>query len=147
LKASHITPIYTRESLSGIQTDEIEKWLNVEFETPAEDALKKATADTRLSPTDWHNLVRFLAAQDVRTPARLSENLQHWNEIVPAMLDNTLQEAVRKLEPAKQSGEAINVSKTDYSAYIPLRITTEIAEPRVRTAKGRDHYGSRPLVI
>jgi hypothetical protein len=42
------------------------------------------------------------------------------------MLDNTLQEVVRKLEAAKQSGEAINVSKTDYSEYIPLRITTEI---------------------
>src|SRR5271168_1916025 len=62
--------LYTR-IVSGTQTDEVEKWLNAEFETPAEEALKRATGGSRLSPTDWHNLVRFLAAQDVRTPARL----------------------------------------------------------------------------
>jgi hypothetical protein len=116
--------LYTR-IVSGIQTDEIEKWLNAEFETPAEEALKRATSGSRLSPTDWHNLVRFLAAQDVRTPARLSENLQRWNEIVPAILDNTLREAVSKLEAARKTGETINVTKTANSEYIPLRVTTE----------------------
>src|SRR5207245_423998 len=71
--------LYTRLA-AGVPTDEIERWLNADFETPAEEALMKATADMRLSPTDWHNLVRFLAAQDVRTPARLAENLQRWKD-------------------------------------------------------------------
>jgi len=117
--------LYTRIA-SGIETDEIEKWLNAEFETPAEEALMKATADMRLSPTDWHNLVRFVAAQDVRTPARLAENMQLWNKAVPRILDDTLQDAVRRLEWAKRSGQAINAVKSPNSEYIPLRVTTEI---------------------
>ena len=117
--------LYTRIA-SGIETDEIEKWLNAEFETPVEEALKKATGDKRLSPTDWYNLVRFLAVQEVRTPARFSESLQRRNGIVQAMLESTVHEAVRKLEAANQSGEAINVAKTAYSEYIPLRLTIEM---------------------
>jgi hypothetical protein len=117
--------LYTRMA-SGSESDEIEKWLNAEFETPAEDALKKATADMRLSPTDWRNLVRFVAAQDVRTPARLAENIEHWKKIIPGMLDDVLRESVRRLELAKRSGQAINPAKSPNSDYIPLHVTTEI---------------------
>lgn len=95
--------LYTRIA-SGVQTDEIEKWLDREFEAPAEEALRKATADMRLTRTDWHNLVRFLAAQDVRTPARLADNLQRWHETLPGILEDTLQNSIPKLELAKRSG-------------------------------------------
>jgi hypothetical protein len=118
--------LYTRIA-SGVQTDEIEKWLNTDFETPAEEALMKATSDSRLSPTDWHNLVRFLAAQDLRTPASLSENLKRWNESLPSLLNDTLQDTVRKLDAAKTSGQTISRPKTSNSEYIPLRVTKEIA--------------------
>jgi hypothetical protein len=77
----------------------------------------------RLTPADWRVLVRFLAAQDVRTPARLLENLQWFKKAVPAMLDNTLRNSVSKLEEAHRSGVAIKTSKPE---YIPLRVTTEI---------------------
>lgn len=117
--------LYTR-IVAGNQTDEIEKWLNTEFETPAEEALMKATADMRLSPSDWNNLVRFLAAQDVRTPARLAENLQRWKETLQATLDDTLEDSVRRFELAKRSGRAISPAKAANSDYIPLRVTTEI---------------------
>jgi hypothetical protein len=117
--------LYTRIA-AGVQTDEIERWLNTEFESPAEEALSKATTDARLSPTDWKILVRFLAAQDVRTPARLAENLQFWNENLQAMLDHTLQEAVEQLEMANNSGQPIHSTKTPNAEYIPLRVTKEI---------------------
>jgi hypothetical protein len=86
----------------------------------------KATSDMRLSPSDWRNIIRFVAAQDVRTPARLAEHLQRWNKTVPKMLDDTLRDAVRQLELAKRSGQPINMAKIDNSDYIPLRVTTEI---------------------
>jgi len=98
--------LYTRIA-AGVETDEVEKWLNDEFETPAEEALWKATADMRLTQSDWRDLVRFLAAQDVRTPARLGENLQHWHEVVPTVLSEVLQDSVRKLELAKKSGKPL----------------------------------------
>lgn len=125
--------LYTRIAAGG-QTDEMEKWLNTEFESPAEEALVKATTGRRLLPTDWHKLVRFLAAQDLRTPARLAENLLLWNKSLPALLDNTLQQSVRELEEAKQSGQAINPGKTANSEYIPLRVTREI-EPGQKLGK------------
>jgi hypothetical protein len=117
--------LYTRIA-AGDESDEIEKWLNAEFESPAEEALTRATGDMRLSPSDWRNLIRFVAAQDVRTPARLTEHLQRWRETVPKMLDDTLQDAVRRLESAKRSGQSLKTEKFPNSEYIPLRVTTEI---------------------
>jgi hypothetical protein len=116
--------LYTRIAAGG-QTDEIERWLNSEFESPAEEPLLKATTGARLSPADWEILVRFLAAQDVRTPARLAENLQFWNESLQGMLDHTLQRALQQLEAAQKTGKPIRTTETPNADYIPLRITRE----------------------
>jgi hypothetical protein len=117
--------LYTRIA-AGFESDEIEKWLNTEFESPAEEALMKATCDMRLSRNDWRNLVHFVAAQDVRTPVRLQEDLQRWNKSLQGVLDSTLQDAVRRLESAKKSGQAVSTAKSFNSEYIPLRVTTAI---------------------
>jgi hypothetical protein len=117
--------LYTRIA-SGVQTDEIEKWLNAEFETPADGAIAKATSGARLSPSDWGILVRFLAAQDIRTPARLMENLQRWKGNIQPLLDQTLRESVRQYEAAKSSGQAISIEKSANSEYIPLHVTSQI---------------------
>jgi len=117
--------LYTRIA-AGAQIDEMENWLNDEFEAPAEESLRKATSGLQLTQTDWHNLVRFLAAQDVRTPARLGESLQRWHETVPNILEETLHDSVRKLELAKRSGEVIEAMKAANTEHIPLRVTTAI---------------------
>lgn len=113
---------------SGVDTDEMENWLNSDVETPAEEALFKATSGARLAPTDWHNLIRFLAAQQLRTPAKLSENLRYWNETVPATLEKTLHRSVHRLEAMKKSGQVIKAEKEPNSEYIPLRVKTERGE-------------------
>ncbi|MBI2471873.1 MAG: DUF4238 domain-containing protein [Planctomycetes bacterium] len=125
--------LYTRIAAGG-ETDEMEKWFNQEFETPAEEVLRKVTSDERLTPTDWKCLVRFLAAQDVRTPARLAENLKYWHTTLPDLMDQTLQESVRKLELAKASGETLPQQKTPFVEYIPFRVMTEI-DPDQRFGK------------
>jgi hypothetical protein len=116
--------LYTRV-VAGHESDEIEEWLEREYETPAEDALQKATSDGRLTPSDWRVLVRFLAAQDVRTPARLVENLQRWYKTMPDLFNNTLQESVRKLESMNSRGEKLPPAKSPLVEYFPLRIKTE----------------------
>lgn len=116
--------LYTRIA-TGRETDEIEKWLDREFEAPAEEALRKATSDERLTQTDWKRLVRFLAAQDVRTPARFAENLRRWHATLPALIEDALQKSVRKLESAKASGETIVQPKAPNGDYLPFRVTTE----------------------
>jgi hypothetical protein len=55
------THLYTRV-IAGGETDEFEKWFNEEFETPAEEAIRKVTEGMRLTPRDWHNIIRFVAA-------------------------------------------------------------------------------------
>lgn len=117
--------LYTRIA-AGKETDDFERWLDREFEAPAEEPLGKATSDARLTPNDWNRLVNFLAAQDVRTPARLVEGLQRWQQILPSILDSTLQESVRKIEQAQEAGEIVQRDPRGDSEYIPLRVTREI---------------------
>jgi hypothetical protein len=64
---AHHAHLYTR-TVGGIESDEIERWLAEEIEDPAREPLDKATSDQRLSPNDWNCILRFLAAQYVRTP-------------------------------------------------------------------------------
>jgi hypothetical protein len=120
----YLSHLYTRIA-AGRETDEIERWLDREFENPAAEPLQKATSGSRLTQEDWRHLVRFLAAQIVRTPAYFVENLPRWHAEVPILLDSTLQESVREFEAAKRSGKAITVSDAPNRDYLPLRITAE----------------------
>jgi hypothetical protein len=115
--------LYTRIAASG-ESDEVERWLDIEFEAPAEDAIYRATTDRRLTQRHWQQLVRFFAAQDVRTPARLMENLLRWNRDLPSFLESTMQEAVRRFEEGDRapSEEAEGVSPLE---RFPLRISLE----------------------
>lgn len=117
--------LYTRIK-GDDETDEIEKWLECEFESPAEEPLQKVTSDARLAPQDWRHLVRFLAAQDVRTPARFIENLPRWNADATRLLNSTVKGALQKLEAAKRAGESITQPNVSNSEYLPFRATAEI---------------------
>ena len=117
--------LYTRIA-AGRETDEIERWLGRDFEAPAEEALRKATSDEPLRPDEWECLARFVAAQDVRTPARLLQNLDRWKTTIPKMLDDTMQEAVHKLEAAKREGIPLATRDLPADEYIPIRVRTEV---------------------
>ena len=116
--------LYTK-IVSGEESDELEKWLDKEYETPANPVLERAVLDKKLSVRDWHILINFIAAQDVRTPARLFEHLERFSKLLPEILENTIQKLRKKLE----SNEAIDSDKhktTDLnSSLIPLKVTTE----------------------
>jgi hypothetical protein len=123
--------LYTRLA-AGRETDDFERWLDREFEAPAEEPLQKATSDAPLTPNDWKCLVRFLAAQDVRTPARLVESLQQWNQSLPGILDYTLRDVARQLGEARDRGEIVRQEPTGETEYIhiPLRVTREVEPGR-----------------
>lgn len=46
--------------------------------------------DQRLSPDDWYVLIKFLALQDVRTPARLFEHLERTQKDLKEILNAPL---------------------------------------------------------
>jgi Protein of unknown function (DUF4238) len=125
--------LYTRLAL-GVESDEIEQWLNRDFETPAQEAIAKATTGARLVASDWQVLARFVAAQIVRTPAFLNENLPRWNAIAPALMEDALDNLRRKLEVAKSTGTQITVSNTPNSHYFPLGVIEE-QDPETKMVK------------
>src|ERR1700690_249737 len=132
-------PLWKKESIKGIayhrhlytriaascETDEIERWLEKEFETPAGKAIQKATTNNRLTCADWATLVRFLAAQDVRTPAHLEKSLKQWDGSLPKLMEEILPESVRKFTSAVKSGESFVLPNVPNMDYLPLRVTTE----------------------
>jgi hypothetical protein len=134
--------LYTRV-LGGAETDEFEDWLSRHIETPAEKTIAKATGDNRLTPDDWECLIRFLAAQDVRTPARMMEFLARQAKELPVAIDRVLQNTVSELTEAQRRGQKVVRPPSDLAAGFPSRVTTEI-EPgaavgalKVETVVGR----------
>lgn len=118
--------LYTHMAASG-ESDEIERWFDTTFESPAGRALQHAVTDQRLSAEDWRHLVRFLAAQDVRTPARMLERMRDWEENLQSLVTEITSDAVRELEDAKRSGVPLTVEEPPAGAELfPVRTSVEI---------------------
>jgi hypothetical protein len=100
--------LYT-QTISGVERDDFEKWLGGEFEARAEEPLRKARSGTRLTRAELRRLVRFLAAQDVRTPAWFMQQATRLDEYLPRLMETTLKESLRKAEEARTSGQAIAI--------------------------------------
>lgn len=81
--------LYTR-IVAGHETDEFERWLDREFESPAEPILAKLEAGRRLTRNDRVVLARFAAAQDVRTPSRYVENRERWIKTLPGLMNDVI---------------------------------------------------------
>jgi len=118
--------LYTRVVASG-ETDEIERWFATDFEDPADESVRKVVEEARLAPSDWETLVRFLAAQDLRTPANLIASMSHLHETLQKVLPGALRESVRKLETAKREGRALVRPRAGAAESFPVRVTTRIA--------------------
>lgn len=116
--------LYTRIS-AGSETDEFERWFEKEFETPAQEALYKATSNRRLSAKEWENLIRFAAAQIVRTPANLIKSMERWRKEMPEFLNSTLQKVVQDIDKTSKTGILPKNKSTIDSETFPLRISRE----------------------
>lgn len=118
--------LYTR-IIAGKESDDVEHWLNEEFETPAQESLAKAISDQKLVPEDWHQIIRFLASQDVRTPARLHESLVRWQNDLQTTIEEVLEDSVKKLTLAKQNKTPIDTRPHPQAAYLPIKTTKEFS--------------------
>ena len=98
--------LYT-QIIAGSESDEIERWFDREFESPAKESLRKATTNKRLTPEDWKRLIRFVAAQDVRTPAWLVNQMKRLDETLPQMMKDTMEKSIDRLEKAVKTGTPV----------------------------------------
>jgi len=118
--------LYT-QTLSGRETDEFERWIDKNYESPAKDSIDRVVTDKRLTKDDWDILIRFLALQDVRTPARLLEHLDRGRNTH----EDTLREVIENLKVEMESNntrllEDASVNSKDYDKHFPLKVTTEL---------------------
>ncbi len=112
--------LYT-QIVSGSESDKLEKRFDKEYESPASDALEKVVLEKRLSAGDWKNLIRFLAAQDVRTPLRLIEHLKRNKTFLP----DTLPDIVQKRLKEKELNTFKEYKRPENNYDFPLKITRE----------------------
>jgi Protein of unknown function (DUF4238) len=117
--------LYTR-ILAGEETDEFETWLEREIETPAAEPLRRAIGNARLTPDDWEHILRFVAAQSVRTPAGLVKFLKRQDAQLPPLIESVLQNVAGKLAEAQRTGRKIERPPNGIAAGFPLRVTTDI---------------------
>jgi hypothetical protein len=116
--------LYTQLT-TGKESDQIEKWFDREFESPAEEPIRKAISDKRLTPEDWTHLVRFLALQDVRTPAWFAQRMKSLDETAPQLLEEVIENSIQRIQEAKETGQVIehvNLPEVEREGF-PLRVT------------------------
>lgn len=133
--------LYT-QVISGKESDELETWLDREFESPASSALDKVVSDKRLTVDDWAVLVKFLAAQDVRTPLRLIEHYVNAQKLIPEVLQKVLNDLKEELEGGEIDSLVGQDEYPNESRSFPLRVTTDINEgSEVGTLKAESYAG------
>ena len=136
----HHFHLYT-QNVAGQETDEIERWLDREFETPAEEPIKKVLSNGQLTPNDWKCLVRFLAAQDVRTPAWFAQKMRSWEQSLPELLKKTIVQSLEKYERSRTSGEPLSQPPpTENRERLPLRVRVK------RHPSGGGEIGAEMLI-
>lgn len=141
--------LYT-QLIAGEESDSLERWLDVEFEAPAKTALGRVAAELSLSVDDWHALIRFAFAQDVRTPARLRGFLRRQSQDLPELLKEIVHQSVERLQ---NEGRAVSSGMTR-SADFPLKVWVEeqgdgTGTLKAETVVGRKlwHWSLRHLLI
>lgn len=117
--------LYTRLA-GGSESDEFERWLATEYEYPASDPLAKAVSGARMSRTDWDALVHFVAAQDLRTPARFLEEMQRWQRTLPELIETSLRSSVERLEQAVRNGDPLPQDVPAPPAGSPFKIVKHV---------------------
>ena len=132
-------PLWKKQSLKGIafhqhlytylagqeETDEFERWLDTEFEGPAEEAIRLVIGEERLSPKHWRQLVRFAVALDLRTPASLREFIHRQHGTMTSLMDKTMTSSVLEIEDAVRRNEPLQSSSEDNDALSLFKISVE----------------------
>jgi hypothetical protein len=84
----------------GEERDEFERWLNRDIENPAAAALAKVRRGEPLEDQDWHRLVIYVAALDLRTPETYRILREQWIREMPRLLSRTFDRARKALRRA-----------------------------------------------
>lgn len=131
------------------EVDDIEQYLNNQFETPASIPMKKAVNGEKLLQEEWEKIISYIGCQIVRTPAFVSKML----EISKMNIVNTFKQAIQNIEEElnsksieiiiQDSKKEKNNSKND---LFPLKIVDTGLEHgdkkimKIETITGKSYY-------
>lgn len=131
--------LYTYFSGSEV-SDEIESWLDRDFEGPAAASIAKVVNESRLTSQDWSNLFRFALAQSVRTPTGLHSFMKRQNDTLESILTTSMAQSLAKFEEAQDAGIVLEQPPIDDSdSKLPLRLH------RVKNDCGEEGFEARVL--
>jgi len=125
--------LYT-EVEEGNDLDELERWFNQSFETPSAESIRKVVEDDRLTPEDWDALVRFLAAQDLRTPKTYFEMTARWSKTLPALIENTLADSLQKVTELTKAGIVLPPPAPVVDKKTPFRVKADREAGKIESA-------------
>lgn len=98
--------LYT-QLVGGQDTDEFEKWIEADFETPGLRAIDRAVEGQILRRRDWEALALYFAAQCVRTPQSYVESTLRWQRELPELVESSVERVLAELEKAHETGRPI----------------------------------------
>lgn len=107
--------------ISGNENDELEKWFDKEFESPAIPVIKKVTSDKKLSRDEWKSLINFIASQDIRTISKLIDHIMTMNKILPEIINEEMDKISEKIKSNKFDFN-YKSSKPKYFDLFPLKL-------------------------
>ncbi|WKN43137.1 DUF4238 domain-containing protein [Tunicatimonas pelagia] len=115
--------LYTYHTEQG-ETDAMERWFHQEVEQPVEKALEKVVTDAQMTPNDWKNLIRFTMALDLRTPARMIQDMKRRNDTLPDFLNKSLPESFQEFQSLSNEEKA-NIAHKEKDDLFPFQIRVD----------------------
>lgn len=114
--------------LAGQESDHFERWMADDFDTPGQEVIEKVVCERRLTAQDWKTLIRYAAAQDVRTPARYVETTTRWGTELQPLIQTILRRTMTDWESADEVGREKlrneRLARSDRPDF-PFRITVQ----------------------
>ncbi|MEE4183741.1 DUF4238 domain-containing protein [Pseudomonas viridiflava] len=104
-------------------SDEIENWLDRDFERSASVSIAKVVKEAQLSVEDWNNLFRFAVAQSIRTPTGMQSFMRRQSQTLKVLLSESLEGSVAKVEASLASGVKLDPAPPlDPFSKLPLKL-------------------------
>lgn len=125
------------------ESDEIETWLETDFETPAAPIIQKVIKNQRMSPKDWQILIRYAASQCSRTPAQYVKFSEWAERELKGIVTETVKAVLEDFENGELNSDLPIKSKTqnNFNPKFNVSINTDETEKsriKVETVIGRD---------
>jgi len=122
--------------VEGEEVDELERWIKRNFEDPGLEAINQLVNGTRMTPTEWRSIARFVAAQDVRTPLSFIELMRLFEKEGPAILDECVRDFAQSRQRPRTDGDAIERNPYIHPFGESLRVRLEkMGKPNAEKAR------------